>query len=174
MPGAPARFLAARERQPRMTETTLASAAIRARAAAAILALVACLAPVRAQTPEEFYKGRAMTMLAFSPAGSTYDNYARALARHMGNFIPGKPTFIVQNMVGAGGLKLVDYLYRIAPKDGSVMGTIGRGLAFEPMLGRNEVSLNGSKFTSLRPSIGSNARPRPIVPMTEPSFGAMR
>ena len=115
--------------------------------AAVIGALVGCLVPARAQTPEDFYRGRTMTMLAFSPAGSTYDNYARALARHMGNFIPGKPTFIVQNMVGAGGLKLVDYLYRIAPKDGSVIGTIGRGLAFEPMLGRNEVNFDPFKLT---------------------------
>ena len=56
--------------------------------------------------------------------------------RHLGKHIPGKPTFIVQNMQGAGGLKAIEYLYRIAPKDGTVMGTIGRGLAFEPMLGR--------------------------------------
>lgn len=117
------------------------------RLAAGAFALAALLAPAGAQTPEEFYKGRQMTMLAFSPAGSTYDNYARALARHMGNFIPGKPTFVVQNMVGAGGLKLVDYLYRIAPKDGSVLGTIGRGLAFEPMLGRNEVNFDPYKLT---------------------------
>ena len=102
--------------------------------------------PASAQSPEDFYRNRQLNMLVFSPAGSTYDNYARALARHMGNFMPGKPTFIVQNMVGAGGLKLVDYLNRIAPKDGSVIGTIGRGLAFEPMLGRNEVNFDPYKI----------------------------
>ena len=104
---------------------------------------------VRAQSLEDFYKGRSLTMIVFSGAGSTYDLYARALARHLGNFIPGKPTFIVQNMVGAGGLKAVDYLYRIAPKDGTVMGTIGRGLSFEPMLGKNEVNFDPFKFTWL-------------------------
>jgi tripartite-type tricarboxylate transporter receptor subunit TctC len=86
----------------------------------------------RCQTPEQFYKARQLTMLVFTGAGSTYDIYARLLARHLGKHIPGNPTFIVQNMVGAGGFKLVDYLYRIAPADGSVMGTIGRGLPFEP------------------------------------------
>jgi tripartite-type tricarboxylate transporter receptor subunit TctC len=104
---------------------------------------------VAAQTPEAFYKCRQLTMIVFSGAGSTYDIYARLLARHLGNHIPGKPTFIVQNMQGAGGLKVIDYLYKIAPKDGTVMGTIGRGLAFEPMLGKNEVRFDPLQFTWL-------------------------
>jgi tripartite-type tricarboxylate transporter receptor subunit TctC len=101
----------------------------------------------RSQTAEEFYKGRQLTMIVFAGAGSTYDIYARLLVRHLGNHIPGHPTFIVQNMVGAGGLKVVDYLYRIAPTDGSVMGTIGRGLPFEPMLGQNTVNFDPLRFT---------------------------
>jgi tripartite-type tricarboxylate transporter receptor subunit TctC len=117
-------------------------------AAAAMLlasgATIAC-----AQTPEQFYKGRQLTMIVFSGAGSTYDIYARLLVRHLGNHIPGRPTFIVQNMQGAGGLKAVEYLYKIAPKDGSVMGTIGRGLAFEPMLGKNEVKFDPLRFSWL-------------------------
>lgn len=102
-----------------------------------------------AQTPAEFYKGRQLTMVVFTGAGSTYDIYARLLVRHLGDHIPGKPTFIVQNMLGAGGLKVEDYLYRIAPKDGTVMGTIGRGLPFEPMLGENEVNIDPLRFTWL-------------------------
>jgi tripartite-type tricarboxylate transporter receptor subunit TctC len=100
-----------------------------------------------AQTAEEFYKGRQLTMICFSGSGSAYDVYARLLVRHMGNHIPGRPTFIVQNMQGAGGLKMLDYLYRIAPKDGSVMGTVGRGLPFEPFLGKNEVRYDPLAFT---------------------------
>jgi tripartite-type tricarboxylate transporter receptor subunit TctC len=103
----------------------------------------------RAQSGDQFYKGRQMTMLVYTAAGSTYDIYARAIARHMGRHIPGDPTFIVQNMPGAGGLKAVDYLYNIAPKDGSVIGTIGRGLPFEPMLGRTDVNFDPYKFTWL-------------------------
>jgi len=101
------------------------------------------------ETPEQFYKGRQLTMLVFSGAGSTYDIYARLLVRHFGNHIPGNPTFIVQNMVGAGGLKVVDYLNKIAPNDGTVMGTIGRGLPFEPMLGKNDVNFDPLRFTWL-------------------------
>ena len=116
---------------------------------AGALLLVCGATAARCQTPEQFYKGRQLTMLAFTGAGSTYDIYARLLVRHMGKHIPGNPTFIVQNMIGAGGFKLVDYLYRIAPADGSVMGTIGRGLAFEPMLGENPVNFDPLRFTWL-------------------------
>jgi tripartite-type tricarboxylate transporter receptor subunit TctC len=119
----------------------------RATAVAAAALLLACgPTVVRSQTPEEFYKGRQLTMIVYSGSGSTYDVYARLLVRHLGNHIPGKPTFIVQNMQGAGGLKAIEYLYKIAPKDGSVIGTIGRGLAFEPMLGRNEVRFDPLRF----------------------------
>ncbi len=114
-------------------------------------ALLASCGAAQAQTPnqalEAFYKGRQMTMIVYSPGGSTYDIYARALVRHMGRHIPGEPNFIVQNMPGAGGLKAMDYLYNIAPKDGSVIGTVGRGLAFEPILGRTEFKFNPLKFT---------------------------
>ena len=117
--------------------------------ALAVAAIFAVTGIARAQTPEQFYKGRQLTMLVFSGAGSTYDIYARLLTRHMGDHIPGKPIFIVQNLQGAGGLKLVDNLNKIAAKDGSVIGTIGRGLAFEPMLGKNEVRFDPLAFTWL-------------------------
>lgn len=118
-------------------------------AAAAIVLVAAGNAAACAQTVEQFYRSRPLTMIVFTGAGSTYDLYARLLARHLGDHIPGKPTFVVQNMPGAGGLKVEQYLYRIAPKDGTVMGTIGRGLPFEPMLGENEVNVDPLKFTWL-------------------------
>src|ERR1700722_13811784 len=117
--------------------------------AAGVLLLACGATAARCQTPEQFYKGRQLTMLAFTGAGSTYDIFVRLLAPLLGQHIPGNPTFIVQNMVGAGGFKLVDYLYRIAPADGSVMGTIGRGLPFEPMLGENPVNFDPLRFTWL-------------------------
>jgi len=117
-------------------------------AAAAATVLVATTAAAeKNQTPEQFYKGRQLTMIVYSPAGSAYDIYARVLIRHMGKHIPGNPTFIVQYLVGAGGLKAIETLYRIAPKDGSVMGTVGRGLPFEPFLGRNELKYDPLKLT---------------------------
>jgi tripartite-type tricarboxylate transporter receptor subunit TctC len=122
--------------------------------AAVSLLLSSGTTAVRSQSVEQFYKGRQLTMIVYSPAGSAYDIYARTLTRHMGKHIPGNPTFIVQYVVGAGGLKAMETLYRIAPKDGSVMGTVGRGLPFEPFLGRNEL-----KYDPLRLSwIGSMNR----------------
>jgi tripartite-type tricarboxylate transporter receptor subunit TctC len=91
-----------------------------------------------------------MTMIIYSEAGSTYDLYARILARHMGKHIPGKPTtFVSQNMPGAGGLKATEYLYNIAPKDGTVIGTISRGNPFEPMLNGVKANFEPLKFTWL-------------------------
>jgi tripartite-type tricarboxylate transporter receptor subunit TctC len=124
--------------------------AVRAKTIAAATLLIAAAAHgAAAQTVEQFYKGRQMTMLVFTGAGSTYDIYARVLARHFGDHIAGKPVVIVQNMPGAGGLKAEQYIYRIAPKDGTVVGAIGRGLPFEPMLGENEVDIDPLKFTWL-------------------------
>jgi tripartite-type tricarboxylate transporter receptor subunit TctC len=118
-------------------------------ALAAGLALGASLAPVNAQTGqsvEQFYKGRQINMIIYTDNNSSYDFYARLLGAHMGRFMPGNPTFIPRNMVGAGGLKASEYLYKIAPKDGSTIGTVGRGLAFDPLLGRNEMGIDFLKF----------------------------
>lgn len=101
-----------------------------------------------------FYHGKQINLIIFQGPGTTYDVYARLLAKHMGNHIPGKPTFVPQNMVGAGGLKATDYLYRIAPQDGSVMGEISPGNPFAPLLGQAHTDFDPFKFTW----IGSMAR----------------
>src|SRR5574337_1121838 len=85
-----------------------------------------------AQSLADFYKGKVVTVVAYTPPGSAYDLSARLLARHLPKHIPGEPTAIVKNMPGAGGLTATRYLYFTAPKDGTVLGTIGRGLPFEP------------------------------------------
>ena len=101
------------------------------------------------QSVESFYKSKQLILLVYSGAGSTYDTYARLLAKHLPNHIPGKPTVVIEYMVGAGGLKQIDYMNKIAPKDGSVIGTVGRGLPFEPMLGKNEIGWDPLKFVWL-------------------------
>jgi tripartite-type tricarboxylate transporter receptor subunit TctC len=101
----------------------------------------------QAQMPAEFYKGKQVQMMVYSGAGSTYDTYARLLARHMNRFIPGSPNIVVQNMIGAGGLKLVDYLNRIAPKDGTVFGTVSRGNPFDPIMGKKDIDFDPLKLT---------------------------
>ena len=97
---------------------------------------------VRAQTEsvESFYRRRQLTILSYSPGVS--ENYARLLARHMGRYIPGEPSFIVTGMPGAGGMKAADYLANVAPRDGTMICSIGPGVPFEPMLGRSPVKFD--------------------------------
>ena len=123
--------------------------AARSAIAAATIALGAFALPANAQTTqsvEQFYKGRQIDLIIYTANNSAYDLYGRLLIAHMGRFIPGNPTFVPKNMVGAGGLTASRYLYTVAPKDGSVIGTVGRGLAFDPILGRNELGLDFLKF----------------------------
>ena len=89
--------------------------------------LLLCLPTVaQAQPAAEFFKNRKMTLITSASAGGGYDQYARLLARHMPKYIPGAPTMIVQNMPGAEGIKAANYLYAVAPRDGSVMGGLQR------------------------------------------------
>src|SRR5262245_8949690 len=88
--------------------------------------------PASAQTVAEFYAGKSVNVLiGFSPGGG-YDAYARTLARHMGRYIPGNPRILPQNMPGAGSLRAVNYLYSVAPKDGTAVGHFAPGVMFEP------------------------------------------
>jgi tripartite-type tricarboxylate transporter receptor subunit TctC len=82
----------------------------------------------------DFYSGRTLTVLVGHSVGGGYDLYARMLARFLGRHIPGQPGVIVQNMPGAGGLRLTNYLYSVAPKDGSVIATFSRSIPILPLL----------------------------------------
>ena len=103
--------------------------------------------PAFADPVEDFYRGRTITVLVgFSPGGA-YDGSARVLARHMGKYIPGNPNFVVQNMPGAGTLNLVNHLYNVAAKDGSVFGIFARGMAMEPLIGNSDTRFDATKLT---------------------------
>jgi tripartite-type tricarboxylate transporter receptor subunit TctC len=113
---------------------------------AAIVALGAA-SSAQAQTPAEFYKGKTVELMIGYSVGGGYDVYARLIARHMGKHIPGNPTVVPKNMEGAGSLRLANWLYNVAPKDGSVFGTIGRGTGFDPLLGHKTAQFEGPKFS---------------------------
>jgi tripartite-type tricarboxylate transporter receptor subunit TctC len=114
-----------------------------ARTAPALLLVLASLASARADSVGDFYQGRTIELQVGYSTGGGYDIYARALARHMGRFIPGNPTIVPKNMPGAGSLRLANWLAQAAPRDGSTFGTIGRGTAFDPVLGQP-----GAQFTA--------------------------
>src|SRR5205809_2989894 len=99
-----------------------------------------------AQNPTDFYRGKNLDLYIGYSAGGGYDVYARALARHMGRFVPGNLTIVPKNMPGAGSLVLANWLYNVAPKDGSAFGTIGRGTAFDPLLGSTKAQFDATKF----------------------------
>lgn len=98
-------------------------------------ALIALVQPAAAQSLEDFYKGRQMTLIASGSVGGGYDLYARHLSRHIVNHIPGDPRLLVRNMVGAAGVIAANYLYNVAAQDGSIIGQVQRNVAFMPLLG---------------------------------------
>lgn len=114
-------------------------------AAAAIMQAL----PAAAQNVADFYRGKKLTLLIGYSAGGAYDLYARVLSRHMGSHIPGNPTILPQNMPGAGSLVLANYLYNVAPKDGTVFATFARGMAMEPLIGGGKAQFDSTKFTWL-------------------------
>ena len=111
-----------------------------------LIGLCGLAAQAQAQA-QDFYKGKTFTIVVgFSPAGG-FDNYARVLARYIGNHIPGKPTVIVQNMPGAGSLTSVRYLDLTAPKDGTVMTIFNPGLVTQSLVQPDRVNLDFRKFS---------------------------
>jgi tripartite-type tricarboxylate transporter receptor subunit TctC len=114
-------------------------------AVAAVLASLS-LSPAIAQGGSDFYKDKTVDVYVGYSAGGGYDVYARILARHIGRHIPGNPTVLTKNMPGAGSLTLANWLYNVGPKDGTAFGIIGRGTAFDPLLGSTKARFDASKF----------------------------
>ncbi len=102
--------------------------------------------PTHAQSVEDFYKGKQMTVIVGSAPGGGYDATARLFARFMGNFIPGKPNMIVQNMPGAGSLTATNNLYNLAPKDGTTIGVVQRGMLTAKLTNPNGVRFDVEKM----------------------------
>jgi tripartite-type tricarboxylate transporter receptor subunit TctC len=113
-------------------------------AATVLGAVVIVGSPVMAQT--NFYNDRSVTMLIGSGAGGGYDLYSRVLARHMGRHIPGKPHIIPKNMPGAGSIKATNYVYNVAPRDGSVFVSVFNTLPLQPLVGRKGVRYDATKL----------------------------
>ncbi len=108
---------------------------------AATLTVLGALAPIslRADAIEDFYKGRQMKAIVGNPPGGDYDNWMRLLVRHWPRFIPGKPSFIVQNMPGAGQIIASNFIANIAERDGSVVGLTERALPYLWLLGDQNI-----------------------------------
>jgi len=114
------------------------------------LTLLACLigsADLSAQS--SFYDGKTVRIIVgFSPGG-TYDVWGRLMAAHMGKYVPGNPTFVVQNMTGGGSMIAANYVYNVAKPDGLTFALVTPALYIEQLAGRKEVQFDWIKFSYL-------------------------
>src|SRR6202051_821969 len=123
----------------------------------ASLSMVSLLmtAGATAQTPADVpisFAGKQIRLfIGFSPTGFGYDTYGRLLARHLGNPLPGPPSVVASNKPGAGSLSLANYIYNVAPRDGTEIAIVGRGVAADPMLNGNasNAMFDPTRFTWL-------------------------
>src|SRR5258708_5291982 len=112
---------------------------------AAVLA-VALVAAGQAWAQPEFFARKTVTISIGYTAGGSYDLYGRMVARHLGKHIPGAPTVVAQNMPGAGSLKAANYLYEVAPKDGTALAVVVESAALEQALANPAALYDAAKF----------------------------
>jgi tripartite-type tricarboxylate transporter receptor subunit TctC len=115
--------------------------------ALAALGITGFCAPGLAQTGDDFYKGKQLSVMIGYGVGGSDDLWARLIARHIGDYIPGHPIVIAVNAPGAGSLLLANQITNTQPKDGTVIGLINRGLPFEPLLGGISVRFDPLKLS---------------------------
>ena len=111
------------------------------------LALLLSFSVADAQPAEPFFARKTITVTIGYTAGGSYDLYGRLVARHLGRHIPGQPAVIAQNMPGAGSLKAANYLYEVAPRDGTALGVIVEAAALEQALANPGVQYDAARFS---------------------------
>lgn len=111
-----------------MSRAVLASAVM-------CVALASPDTPVRAQDVESFYRGKTINLFIGSNVGGGYDAYGRLVARYLGKYVPGKPVVVPSNMGGAGGNVVSNFVYNVAPKDGTSIAATSAGSLLDPLLG---------------------------------------
>ena len=118
-----------------MTRTMLAACAV------AACLTVAAPDAARADDVAEFYKGKQINWILSAGEGGGYSSYARAFAPYLSAHLPGKPAIVVQNMPGGGGIRAMNHLYSVAPKDGTTIGLVHSSVPFAPLYG-----IGGAQF----------------------------
>jgi len=111
-----------------------------------MLLLLGRMVQSSADDVERFYAGRKLSVVIGHEAGTGFDLYGRALARHLGRFIPGNPTLVPENMPGAAGFSSANWLFNAAAKDGSVIAIFAHTAPFEPLIGRGAGRFDASRF----------------------------
>ena len=114
-----------------------------------IITMAAFRASCAADPVADFYRGRQVSLIIAHEVATGYDIYARLLARHIGRHIPGNPTLVPQNMLGASGINGANLLFNISPKDGSAIGTFAHTVPLDPLIGQGVAKFDASKFNYL-------------------------
>jgi tripartite-type tricarboxylate transporter receptor subunit TctC len=120
------------------------SSAIASIGGALLILFIFLTAPVSATGVEDFYRGRQVDVLVGFSAGGGFDLYARLLARHLGDYMPGHPRVVVQDMPGSGSLTAALNILNVAPKDGTIIGTFVGQVPLLPIL--SDAKFDGSRF----------------------------
>ncbi|HEY6255104.1 MAG TPA: tripartite tricarboxylate transporter substrate-binding protein [Xanthobacteraceae bacterium] len=114
------------------------------------LTLIACCslasAPLQAQSLADFYKGRQIRMVVGTESGQDYDTWARLVVRHMRQYVPGNPAFVVENMPGAGSLIAANHLYNKAAQDGTTLGMVSRNIPNYALMHQPNANYDPLKF----------------------------
>jgi tripartite-type tricarboxylate transporter receptor subunit TctC len=151
-------------------------------AVAGMVAAGACGGGAAADEVADFYKGKTIVMTVGSDAGGGYDVYARLIARHLGRYIPGNPDIVVQTRSGAASIQATNYIYAVAPQDGTVILAPNRTAAFAQLLGQYGTRYDAAKLSwlgSMNNEVGviEVARAAPVQSLadarkTEITFGS--
>jgi tripartite-type tricarboxylate transporter receptor subunit TctC len=123
----------------------------------AVAAVMAAASAARAQTPEEFYRGKTVNLIIPNAPGGSFDAYARLAAAHLGRFIPGNPSIVAQNMPGAAGMQAANYLTSVAPKDGTVMSVLVPNITLAQILGVQSIAYDTRRFNWIGRIIATTA-----------------
>jgi tripartite-type tricarboxylate transporter receptor subunit TctC len=115
-------------------------------AAAALLGSALSVASAHAESVEEFYRGKQIRLIVGNAVGADYDLGARLLARHLARYLPGNPAIVVQNMPGAASLGAANFIGSVAPKDGTVFGSVSRNLPSQAVIGRAALKVDPREF----------------------------
>jgi tripartite-type tricarboxylate transporter receptor subunit TctC len=114
--------------------------------AASVIAATATATPSAAQPVADFYRGKTVSMVIGYPPAGANDVYARLLARHIGKHIPGNPSVVPRNMPGAGSILAANYIFNVAPKDGTTIGLLVPTLPLEEKLGASAAKYKAAGF----------------------------
>src|SRR5262245_18142052 len=114
------------------------------------------IGPAPAQGVADFYRGKTVSfVVGFGPGGG-YDLYARVISRHIGRHIPGNPAVVVQNMDGAGSVRASNYVYAVAPKDGTVVAAVNQNMPMYQLQGGAGAQFEADKLVWLASMVNSS------------------